>query len=70
MIGPKAGFGRKRAAKVVSAGWGAPTDALDSTITSASPVGTSAGTSIVTFWSSGMVTFVGGVGHKHTVGGI
>jgi len=32
---------------------GAPTDALDSTITSASPVGTSAGTSIVTLWSSG-----------------
>ena len=48
MIGPNAGFGRKRAAKVVSGGWGAPTDALDSTITSASPVGTSAGTSIVT----------------------
>jgi hypothetical protein len=33
-------------------------------------VGTSAGTSIVTLWSSGMVTFVGGVGHKHTVGDI
>jgi hypothetical protein len=41
-IGPKAGFGRKRAAKVALAGWDAPTDALDSTITSASPVGTSA----------------------------
>jgi hypothetical protein len=32
-IGPKAGFGRKRAAKVVSANRGAPADALDSTIT-------------------------------------